>query len=182
MYNTADNFWTKLPFFGQVPPLLDGCASTLVIRNNLAYIYIYGGKKVSTQGSTVIRSLYVYDVDKGIWSRLAYGPVAIWGGNLVYQPSTDFLHLIGGYRDTVNPNVLTYYPSYKYSIASDSWFTSSVEDPSSERVFATAQYLKDDIALLYGGIEITFDPSRISDNCFHSEAKLFDLGIFNNGF
>ncbi len=114
----------------------------------------------------------------GIWKRLARAPIGVWGGSLIYHAATRTLHLLGGYRDSFNPVVLTDYPVYKYYIDSDVWFSTAVRQPSFERVYASADLFLNDTIISFGGIKVPFDATTISNDCFYSQLATYDLSEF----
>ena len=118
--------------------------------------------------------------ETGIWNQLAKAPIGVWGASIMYHSSTKTLHLIGGYRDSFNPIIFTDYPVYQYSIESNLWFTIANRNPSYERMYAPALYVRNDYAISFGGMEMPFDPSVVRNGCFYNDITIYDIGKFRS--
>jgi hypothetical protein len=83
---------------------------------------------------------------------------------------------MGGFRDTLNPVSLRAYPTYKYSIESNSWSTAAVQDPSLQRTYSPNIVYNSDFAIMFGGLQVSFEPTRINEDCFHTGVAVYDIG------
>lgn len=105
----------------------------------------------------------------------------MWGGTLTYHRETETLHLIGGLSSTFIPSLVTNYPSYKYSIQSNTWHTSNIRDMPHSLIFSSAQSYKEDYSLIFGGMYVTsISSSASTEDCFSNVIGIFNVGILMN--
>jgi hypothetical protein len=101
--------------------------------------------------------------------------MGVWGGSLSYHAPSKTLHLLGGFRDSLNPMIKDTFPVYKYFIDSNLWFATGIQNPAKQRSYTPSVVYKDNYAIFFGGVQITFEGSRTNDDCFHRDIVLYDM-------
>lgn len=72
---------------------------------------------------------------------------------------------------------MTEYPSYKYSIQANVWYTATFRNPSYSLIYSSSHSFDQDYAVIFGGMYTTSISAQAPlEDCFSNVITIYDMG------